>query len=507
MRNCSALRTQLGDSTLGAVTYCAQSCAQGMQCSGICVDPDMTGVGVRIGFYLQALTNGMPRLLRSRASLKIVVVLLVVFATDVKDSASGSWSGSVLTAALVIPAMWQKFHQNITLHDAVLVLNFATLSCVASIAVAPMCDIWWQPWKNPSTRSSSASSHPKTDIPDVVSVTHPQANPSIRIDQSHVADGMLNASEGSSRFPSAAELTSSPEQHHKPLTDEPSDPPPDPAVLERMKRREATIANVTHFPEHHRTATSRAVLSVSLLTQILLQWVWALAMFVSPVYSQPWCSGETVLMMFLIPVEVGKVHGGTDAPGSSGTYSIVIWPFWLASCLFVSSFYGVLLVLRATEYAAAEHRVHPSTQKGLRHISSNISGRRKREPWLPFPPIRTSRGRSSRRASIGSRASATGNPRELTRLQYWANYVAQDIQNATLWVGKWAAYLYPPVRDKRGTERPEQYNARLRIWIANAIASLIVIILIISSELQLRYNCTIHTGSPWAFGQVSVLAQ
>ena len=38
--------------------------------------------------------------------------------------------------------MYSKSQRNITLHHAVLVLNFATLSTIASIAAAPMVPIW-----------------------------------------------------------------------------------------------------------------------------------------------------------------------------------------------------------------------------------------------------------------------------------------------------------------------------------------------------------------------------
>lgn len=41
--------------------YCANSsdCSTGTSCLGICSDPDVSGFGVRYGFYLQAITNGL----------------------------------------------------------------------------------------------------------------------------------------------------------------------------------------------------------------------------------------------------------------------------------------------------------------------------------------------------------------------------------------------------------------------------------------------------------------
>ncbi|KAG8949120.1 hypothetical protein FRC04_009066 [Tulasnella sp. 424] len=59
-----------------------------------------------------------------------------------EDSAAGAWASTILTGALVIPALRAKFKSELTLHHATLVLNFATLSTVASVAAAPMVPIW-----------------------------------------------------------------------------------------------------------------------------------------------------------------------------------------------------------------------------------------------------------------------------------------------------------------------------------------------------------------------------
>lgn len=58
------------------------------------------------------------------------------------DSASGTWAAAILTAAVIIPAMVQKRNQTLSFYHAVLVLNFATLSCITSLATAPMCTVW-----------------------------------------------------------------------------------------------------------------------------------------------------------------------------------------------------------------------------------------------------------------------------------------------------------------------------------------------------------------------------
>lgn len=180
MRDCSAAHA-LNNDAVAAINYCAQSsvCAITEVCKGICRDPDMSGLGVRyvdfdrrtwigvswtarnshlysnfyhqhrLGFYIQALTNGT----HLRPSVCVIPLTqgeygqycwlcsLMISRTQhlVNDrpvSLSsrywhspyyhfflGAWSGSVLTAALIIPALVQKFQHNITLHDATLVLK------------------------------------------------------------------------------------------------------------------------------------------------------------------------------------------------------------------------------------------------------------------------------------------------------------------------------------------------------------------------------------------------
>ncbi|KAG8863339.1 hypothetical protein FRB96_008831 [Tulasnella sp. 330] len=109
------------NSTIEAA-YCAAN--DFPYCLGLCPNTDLAGIGVRLAFYLQAAMNA----------------LLMVMCPE--DAAAGAWASTVLTAALIIPAIIQKAQQNITLHHSVLVLNFATLSCVASLASAPLVPIW-----------------------------------------------------------------------------------------------------------------------------------------------------------------------------------------------------------------------------------------------------------------------------------------------------------------------------------------------------------------------------
>ncbi|KAG9018851.1 hypothetical protein FRB90_008964 [Tulasnella sp. 427] len=67
-------------------------------------------------------------------------VLLIWLSPE--DSAAGAWASTILTGALVLPALRAKMQRQLTLHHAVLVLDFATLSTIASIAAAPMVPIW-----------------------------------------------------------------------------------------------------------------------------------------------------------------------------------------------------------------------------------------------------------------------------------------------------------------------------------------------------------------------------
>ena len=77
-----------------------------------------------------------------------------------RDSVPSAWAGTLLTGSLIIAAIVQKIQGKISLHHATLILkyvqknllclcsllsdvsSFATLSCISSLAVAPMLPIW-----------------------------------------------------------------------------------------------------------------------------------------------------------------------------------------------------------------------------------------------------------------------------------------------------------------------------------------------------------------------------
>ncbi|KAG8874510.1 hypothetical protein FRB98_008392 [Tulasnella sp. 332] len=91
---------------------------------GICPNTDVAGIGVRSAFYFNSIANAL------------------LVAVSPSDAAAGAWSSTILTAALIGPALLQKAWQNMTLHHAYIVAALGTLSAVSSLATAPMVPIW-----------------------------------------------------------------------------------------------------------------------------------------------------------------------------------------------------------------------------------------------------------------------------------------------------------------------------------------------------------------------------
>ncbi len=84
----------------------------------------------------------------------------------------------------------------------------------------------------------------------------------------------------------------------------------------------------------------RVILALALLTQVVLQWAWGIILFVSPTYTQPECSGDTVLMLFFSPFTVRKIKGARFA----------VWPMWLLFCLGVT--FGLTIILSLSRPAS-----------------------------------------------------------------------------------------------------------------------------------------------------------
>ncbi|KAG9045303.1 hypothetical protein FS837_006538 [Tulasnella sp. UAMH 9824] len=160
-----------------------------------------------------------------------------------EDAAAGAWASTILTGALVIPALRSKIQRELTLHHATLVLNFCTLSTIASVAAAPMVPIW--------------------------------------------------------------------------------------RVV--VKRRGSDAAAFRQ--EQDERARGRVILSLALLAQIVLQWIWAVMMFVDPFYAQNPCSGDTIIVY---------IAGFRKADDINKRFAS--WAVWLLLCISSSLIFGVVMV-------------------------------------------------------------------------------------------------------------------------------------------------------------------
>ncbi|OCH92806.1 hypothetical protein OBBRIDRAFT_726092 [Obba rivulosa] len=186
-------------------------------CTAIDANTDLAGIGVRVAFYIQSAVNA----------------LLVILSP--RESMASAWASTILTAALVIGAIVSKIQQNLSLHHATLILNFATISCLSSLAVAPLLPVWRlrpDEYFIQEVRHA-ASMHDISDEEDGEELfLHIQSN--------------------------------------------------------RQKKR------IKADQQRKRT-----ILALAILTQVVLQWAWGFVLFVSwDGYSQPECNGDTVVLLF-----------------------------------------------------------------------------------------------------------------------------------------------------------------------------------------------------------------
>ncbi|KAL7279567.1 hypothetical protein ACG7TL_005967 [Trametes sanguinea] len=266
-------------------------------CVAICPNPDISGVGVRSAFYLQSIMN----------------TLLVIFSR--RDSVPSAWASTLLTASLVIAAMVQKGNQTITLHHATLTMNFATLSCISSLAVAPTLSIW---------RLTTEGYYIRQLAHHVLHVTFQEGNSQ---------DG------------------SGPTLEEK-----------DRARIQRAQGKQ------------------RLFLALALMTQVVLQWAWGIVLFVSPVYSQTNCSGDTVLMFFLARFTAREINHKY----------MVVWVFWLLFSLGITLFMTITLAVTSPSRARAYSRTN-SRSSSVASRSSRSSARPPlyaqiiRSIWYSFP--------------------------------------------------------------------------------------------------------------------------
>ncbi|EKM48053.1 uncharacterized protein PHACADRAFT_214972, partial [Phanerochaete carnosa HHB-10118-sp] len=215
-------------------------------CIAICPNQDLAGIGVRIAFYFQSLVSA----------------LLVVLSPS--DSVPTAWAGTLLTGALVVAAMVSKASGNLTLHHATLVLNFATLSCISSLAVAPMLPIW-------------------------------RLTPGEYFEQD--------------RQQHALGLSASGDKHGRAT-----------AALNRRIVESAALRNARKREVKRAQRRARMVLSLALLIQVVLQWAWGVYLFTAWTYSQPACSADTTLVLFLAPFRTRTLNSlATHSNGGGGT--------------------------------------------------------------------------------------------------------------------------------------------------------------------------------------------
>ena len=136
----------------------------------------------------------------------------------------------------------------------------------------------------------------------------------------------------------------------------------------------------------------RVFLAFALLAQVVLQWAWGVVLFVSPVYSQARCSGDTKLVFFLYHFTAEEINGG----------HMYVWVLWLLFSLGTTMAMTVVLAVTS-----------PSRARALTHHSS---------------PASTMGGRST---SLTGSMSGESTPRPVHRQVY-----------------KWLLWVVPPFRDK-----------------------------------------------------------
>ena len=80
-----------------------------------------------------------------------------------------------------------------------------------------------------------------------------------------------------------------------------------------------------------------------------MQWAWGIYLFASPSYSQPLCSGDTVLVIFLFPFSTRRINS-FDREG----YRFLLWPLWLLFCLGVTLALTIILALSGSSRSEPE---------------------------------------------------------------------------------------------------------------------------------------------------------
>ncbi|KAH7097638.1 hypothetical protein BKA62DRAFT_774107 [Auriculariales sp. MPI-PUGE-AT-0066] len=271
----------------------------GNTCYGICPNPDLAGIGVRLAFYLQAALNAL------------------LVAVSPEDSPGAAWGATLLVSAVVIPAWVQKKQGQLSLYHATLVLNFATLSSLASLAVAPLCPIWREKGMSiPLQQRLHEQLDGRQQVP-------PESSPLFDVSsplQPEFANELSDVSDDEHSVVGGEH-----DQARGEEDDDAAEQPP-------SRRKDVTY--------------QRIVLSFALLAQVALQWSYAVLLFTSPYYAELSCSKHTVVALFGIPLQAIDLNGKYFG----------LWVFWLAFNMTVTFAWGVFLVVSGSVKAQDEER-------------------------------------------------------------------------------------------------------------------------------------------------------
>lgn len=116
--------------------------------------------------------------------------------------------------------------------------------------------------------------------------------------------------------------------------------------------RDILLESTVDFNRHKKKKVTaaqnrkRVVLALALLTQVVLQWAWGIILFISPVYDQPECSGQTTLILFFAPFCTQEINKAGK---------IAVWPVWILFSL------GITLVLTIVLSLSSPNRAHDSS--------------------------------------------------------------------------------------------------------------------------------------------------
>ncbi|KDQ13668.1 hypothetical protein BOTBODRAFT_146054 [Botryobasidium botryosum FD-172 SS1] len=293
--------------------YCAESNAA-LKCCGICPNADLLGVGVRLAFYLQ------------------ILVTVVIGFVSPKHGVMGAWGATILTVALIIPAVIQKQQRQLSLHHATLVLNYAVISSLVSLAISPRCTIWYP-----------------TGIPIPESMSNPEGAPT-----------------GLQHEPLAASSTASPIQtpvaqprQARQENQSKRDCPPPPLVGQPLIKLEGEALERRHRKVQVPTCNTYSQY-VSISPQATFLWAWVIILLTHPSYSQRACSGGTHLVFFF---------GATFTAHEINTTHFSVWPCWLFFSLSTTLVWGGILAHKVLkkegeERAEGQHRYIQFTRWG-----------------------------------------------------------------------------------------------------------------------------------------------